>query len=421
MPDIASSAEFKSEFLQTLNIRGYLHQLTDASMLDSIMRNGPVTAYIGFDCTARSLHIGSLIQIMVLRYLQRFGHKPIVLLGGATTKVGDPSGKEKARAMLTSEDIAENKTGILRVIKKFLSSQGDIQVVDNSEWLESYGYLDFLREVGSKFSVNVMLGLESVKSRLSRDQQLSFLEFNYVLLQSYDFVELHKRYGCILQIGGSDQWGNIVSGIDLARKMGCKQLYGLTTPLLLNSAGAKMGKTADGAIWLDSDLYSAYDYWQYFRNVPDKEVATLLRLFTELPISEVELLTSRPGECINEAKKILATEATRICHGSIAAQQAELQAKSVFEHGDDDELQRVSVQRDLLTDGVTFAKLLHMAGLEESISAGRRLIAGGGCKVNGVTMQDEKATVDAADFDKNGGYITVFCGKKRRAKIVLES
>ncbi|CEG20602.1 tyrosine--tRNA ligase [Anaplasma phagocytophilum] len=410
--------EFNSEFLATLCARGYLHQLTDATALDSIMSSGAVTAYIGFDCTANSLHIGSLMQIMLLRYLQRFGHKPIVLLGGATTKVGDPSGKEKTRAMLSEDNISANKEGILRVIKKFLSE--DVVVVDNAEWLDNYGYLDFLREIGSKFSVNVMLGLESVKSRLSRDQQLSFLEFSYVLLQSYDFVELHKRYGCILQIGGSDQWGNIVSGIDLARKMGCPQLYGVTTPLLLNSSGAKMGKTADGAIWLDETLYSPYNYWQYFRNVPDQDVGRLLRLFTELPLSEIERLEALKGEELNEAKKILATAVTSICHGAEVALQVENQALKVFEHNDHDELRSITFSRKTLGQGIPISKLLHMWGLEESISAGRRLIRGGGCKINGDVVLDEEKLLNCGDFDDNGGYVAVFCGKKRRLKVVLE-
>ena len=412
-------ARFESEFLDTLAARGYLHQLTDAKAMDGVMSSGKVVAYIGFDCTAVSLHIGSLMQIMVLRYLQRAGHKPIVLLGGATTKIGDPSGREKSRTILSEDKIASNTEGILRAIRKFLPEESDVLVVNNTEWLDQCRYLDFLREVGSKFSVNVMLGLESVKSRLSRDQQLSFLEFNYVLLQSYDFVELYKRHGCILQIGGSDQWGNIVSGIDLARRMGCPQLYGMTTPLLLNSAGAKMGKTADGAVWLDETLYSPYEYWQYFRNVSDQDVGRFLRLFTELPIDEINRLEALKGEELNEAKKILATEATSLCHGVNAALQSAKQAQKVFEHGDYSELQSVELSRKHVIEGMTVARLLSLLGVESSVSAGRRLIRGKGCRVNGEIVDDELKELRCEDFDSNGGYVTVFCGKKRRFKVIL--
>lgn len=411
--------EFRSEFLATLSARGYLQHLTDAKALDDIMCSGKVTAYIGFDCTAASLHVGSLVQIMLLRYLQKTGHKPVVLLGGATTRIGDPSGREKARTILSEDKIASNAEGILRAIKKFLPEGDSVLVVDNAEWLNRYSYLDFLKEVGSKFSVNVMLGLESVKSRLSRDQQLSFLEFNYVLLQSYDFVELNRKYGCILQIGGSDQWGNIVSGIDLARKMGCPQLYGVTTPLLLNSSGAKMGKTADGAVWLDETLYSPYEYWQYFRNVSDQDVGRFLRLFTELPIDEIRRLEMLKGEELNAAKKILATEATSLCHGVSAALQSAKQAQKIFEHGDDSGLQSIELSREQVQDGISVARLLWISGVESSVSAGRRLIKGGGCRVNSVVVSDENKELRFEDFDSNGGYATVFCGKKRRFKVIL--
>ncbi|CAN7940058.1 unnamed protein product, partial [Ixodes pacificus] len=273
-----------------------------------------ITAYVGFDCTAKSLHIGSMMQIMVLRYLQKFGHRVIVLLGGATTRIGDPSGKDSSRTMLSEYEIQANKCGIAGVLEKLLPDKKLVHFVDNAEWLDKLDYIEFLREVGSKFSVNVMLGLDSVRSRLSRDQNLSFLEFNYVLLQSYDFVELHRKYGCVLQIGGSDQWGNIVSGVELGKRLGLPRLFGLTTHLLLTSSGEKMGKTAGGAVWLDETMYSPSDYWQYLRNVPDKDVGRFLRIFTELPLDEVQKLESLQGKEISEAKKILATEATKICH-----------------------------------------------------------------------------------------------------------
>ncbi|MEH0831337.1 tyrosine--tRNA ligase [Anaplasma bovis] len=411
---------FRSDFLGALSARGYLSNCTDPEALDNLMASERVVAYIGFDCTAASLHIGSLVQIMVLRYLIKHGHKPIVLLGGATTKVGDPSGKEKTRAVISDADIDLNKKGILKVISKFFSSDDKVHIVDNVEWLGELKYLDFLREVGSKFAVGAMLGLDSVKSRLSREQNLSFLEFNYVLLQSYDFVELYKRYGCVLQIGGSDQWGNIVNGIDLARKMGCPQLYGLTTNLLLTSTGAKMGKTDKGAVWLDGELLSPEDYWQYFRNVPDEDVGRLLRLFTELSIDEIEKLEALKDEDINEAKKILATEAVRVCHGEEIAQEITQRMSNVFELGDDSLLKSIMCDKELLQRGISISELLHVMGLQESIGAGRRLIRGRGCKVNGAVVEDENMVISHKDFNESG-FMTIFCGKKRRAKIVLRS
>ncbi|MCU7612369.1 tyrosine--tRNA ligase [Anaplasma capra] len=411
---------FKSEFLNTLQVRGYLRQCTDALALDELMKSQSITAYIGFDCTAKSLHIGSLMQIMVMRYLQKYGHRVAVLLGSGTTKIGDPSGKDKTRTMLSEEEIATNKAGILGTISKFLCQDNSVIVADNAEWLSEMRYLEFLREIGSKFSVNAMLGLDSVRSRLDRDQNLSFLEFNYVLLQSYDFIELHRRHRCVLQIGGADQWGNIVNGIDLGRKLGLPQLYGLTTHLLLTSTGEKMGKTADGAVWLDASMFDPSSYWQYFRNVPDTEVGLLLRLFTELPMSRIVELEHLRGEEINEAKKILATEATGICHGRDAALVAANSAMEVFEREDDGGLARFPLSRQFLNQGISIAKLLQLAGLEESISAGKRLIKGRGCKINGVTIEDADRTLTHEDFECNGGYITVFCGKKRRLKVVVE-
>ncbi|MGN7678589.1 MAG: tyrosine--tRNA ligase [Anaplasma sp.] len=411
--------EFKSEFLTVLQERGYLHQCTDASGLDNLMAIGPITAYIGFDCTARSLHIGSLMQIMVMRYLQKFGHRVVVLLGGGTTKIGDPSGRDKARTMLSEESIAANKTGIISTISKFLHPSENVLIVDNDEWLREVRYLEFLREIGSKFSINAMLTLDSVKGRLDREQSMSFLEFNYVLLQSYDFVELYRRYGCVLQIGGSDQWGNIVNGTELGRKCGTAQLYGLTTPLLLTSTGEKMGKTADGAVWLDATMFDPESYWQYFRNVPDTEVGQLLRLLTELPLDDVQRLESLKGEEMNEAKKILATEATSICHGEEIAHAAARSALQVFERHDDAGLPDFSLSRQHVDQGVSVAKLLQLSGLEDSISAGRRLIKGRGCKINGAIIEDADRMLSHADFVDNGGYITVFCGKKRRIKVTL--
>ena len=319
----AAPASFRSELLRTLVERGFLHQCTDLEGLDATAASSRITGYIGFDATADSLHVGSLIQIMMLRHMQHTGHRPIVLMGGGTTKVGDPSGKDKSRQLLSNEHIAANIAGIRRVFERYLDFGDDAALMaDNSEWLDTLHYIPFLREYGRHFSVNRMLGFESVRQRLDREQPLSFLEFNYMVLQAYDFLELGRRYGCRLQMGGSDQWGNIVCGVELGRRVAGLELYGLTSPLLATASGAKMGKTADGAVWLNPDRYSPYEYWQYWRNTEDADVGRFLRLFTELPLDEVARLEALEGAEINEAKAMLATEATALCHGREAAEAA---------------------------------------------------------------------------------------------------
>ncbi|MEM7617702.1 MAG: tyrosine--tRNA ligase, partial [Pseudomonadota bacterium] len=325
--------------LDILQARGYIQQMTDDQKITELLKK-PATIYIGFDCTADSLHAGSLLQIMVLRIFQQYGHKPIILLGGATSQVGDPSGKDNARQMLSKEQILKNKESISQIFKKFLNfgdGSSDAVIVDNSDWLSDINYIDFLRDFGKHFSINRMLNFDSVKLRLDRQQSLSFLEFNYMLLQAYDFVELHKRYDCLIQIGGSDQWGNIVNGIELNRRLGLKEIYGITTPLLTTASGNKMGKTADGAVWLNEDKLSSYDYWQYFRNVNDKDVGKFLKLFTELSFDYINELENLPLSEINNTKKILATKVTELCHGNEAAMQAEKTAIAVFEKGKLDE------------------------------------------------------------------------------------
>ncbi len=324
----------KSDFLRTLSERGFIHQCSDMAGLDEKARSGDLVAYIGFDCTAKSLHIGSLVQIMLLYWLQQTGGKPIPLMGGGTTRVGDPSGKDETRKLLSIEDIESNKDGIRQVFSKFLAfgdGKHDAVMPDNAEWLTALNWIEMLRDIGRHFSVNRMLAMDSVKLRLERDQEMSFIEFNYMILQAYDFVELNRRYGCTLQMGGSDQWGNIVNGIDLGRRMGTPQLYALTTPLLTTASGAKMGKTAAGAVWLNADMLPIYDYWQYWRNVEDADVERFLKLFTTLPLDEVARLAALGGSEINEAKKILATEATALVHGREAAEQAAETARKTFE------------------------------------------------------------------------------------------
>src|SRR5262245_44742905 len=327
---------YKSEFLQVLADRGFIHQVSEPEALDARALNSTLTAYIGFDCTASSLHVGSLLPIMMLYWMQQTGHRPIALMGGGTTRVGDPSGKDESRKILTEEDIKNNLAGIRAVFTKFLTfgdGAGDAIMANNADWLNALNYIDFLREVGRHFSVNRMLAFDSVKLRLDRQQELSFLEFNYMILQAYDFVELHKRYGCVLQMGGSDQWGNIVNGIDLGRRMLNAQLFALTTPLITTSSGAKMGKTAAGTVWLQPDMLSAYDFWQFWRNTEDGDVARFLKLFTVLPLGEIGRLAALKGQEINEAKKILATEATAMVHGRAAAEEAAETARRTFEEG----------------------------------------------------------------------------------------
>ncbi|QGR02149.1 tyrosine--tRNA ligase [Ehrlichia ruminantium] len=415
--------KLKSEFLDLLYSRGYFNQCTDLVRLDQLMNSRCIPVYIGFDCTAKSLHIGSLMQIMILRYLQKFGHKPIVLLGNGTTKIGDPSGKDKSRAMLSTSDIAENMLGIRKVLEKFIvfgEGTSDALLVYNAEWLDKLNYIDFLRDIGKHFSVNNMLTFDSVRLRLEREQNLSFLEFNYMLLQAYDFVQLNQRYGCLLQIGGSDQWGNIINGVELGRKLKLPELFGLTTHLLLTNAGEKMGKTAKGAVWLDAEMYDPTDYWQYFRNVKDEDVVRFLRLFTELPIAEIEKLEILKDHEINEAKKILATEATKICHGKEIAENIAYDALKVFECNDHSGLPIFYIGRSEIESGLLLVKLLQVSGLEESNSSARRLISNKGCKINDIVILDINYRLSLKDFC-DVPYIKLSCGKKRHLKIVVKN
>src|SRR6202050_4760396 len=327
---------YKSDFLHVLSERGFIHQVSEPEALDALARSSAITAYIGFDCTAASLHIGSLLPIMLLYWLQQTGHRPIALMGGGTTRVGDPSGKDESRRLLTEAAIEDNLKGIRAIFANFMKfpdAGGNAIMANNADWLNTLNYIDFLRDVGRHFSINRMLAFDSVKLRLERQQEMSFLEFNYMILQAYDFVELHRRYGCVLQMGGSDQWGNIVNGIDLGRRLNNAQLFALTAPLITTSSGAKMGKTAAGAVWLNANLVSPYDYWQYWRNTEDADVARFLKLFTVLPINEIARLAALRGQEINEAKKVLATEATALVHGRAAAEKAEATARTTFEEG----------------------------------------------------------------------------------------
>ena len=414
--------KLKSQFLSFLYSRGYFNQCTNLGVLDQLMSQQCINSYIGFDCTAKSLHVGSLVQIMVLRHLQKFGHKPIVLLGNGTTKIGDPSGKDKSRVMLSPSEIEENMLGIHEVLKKFIlfgDGPHDALLVRNAEWLDDLNYIEFLRNVGRHFSVNNMLTFDSVRLRLEREQNLSFLEFNYMLLQSYDFVELNRRYNCLLQIGGSDQWGNIVNGVELGRKLKLPELFGLTTNLVLTSSGEKMGKTAQGAVWLNGDMYNPVDYWQYFRNVKDEDVGSFLRLFTELPIGEIEELELLQGHEINEAKKILATEVTKICHGEKIAQDIANNAHKVFECNDDSGLSAFYVDRCDVELGLPVIKLLQMSGMEKSSNSARRLIHDKGCKIDDVVILDINHKLYLEDFH-NTSYVKLSCGKKRHLKIMLK-
>ena len=411
---------YKSEFIAKLIERQFMHQCTDLDALDALTAKKPVTAYIGFDCTAPSLHVGSLVSIMLLRLLQQTGHKPIVLMGGGTTKVGDPSGKDESRKLLDDAAIAANMAGIKSVFTNYLTfgdGPTDAVMVNNADWLEDLHYVDFLRDYGRHFTINRMLGFDSVKLRLEREQPLTFLEFNYMILQAYDFLELARRNDCVLQMGGSDQWGNIVNGVELGRRVAEKQLYGLTTPLLTTSSGAKMGKTADGAVWLNEDALSSYDYWQYWRNTEDADVGKFLRLFTELPISEIERLESLEGAEINEAKKILADEATKLCRGADAATQARTTAVTTFEQGGMGEtLPSVDVPKVELEAGIGVLALFTKAGLSASNGEARRLVQGGGAKINDKPVTDVHATVSLAEVNSQG-VIKLSSGKKRHALV----
>ena len=413
-------AEFRSDFLKLMAARGQLHQVTDEAGFDALLQKERVTGYIGFDCTGPSLHVGSLVQIMTLRRLQQTGHKPIVLMGGGTTKVGDPSGKDEMRQLMTPETIQANKQSILRVFERFLKfgdGGTDAVMVDNAEWLDKLDYIDFLRDIGRHFSINRMLTMDSVKLRLDRDQPLSFLEFNYMILQAYDFVELFRRYGCRLQAGGSDQWGNIVSGIDLGRRLTDAELFGVTSPLITTSSGAKMGKTAAGAVWLNADQRSPYEYWQFWRNTEDGDVGRFLRLFTELPENEIARLETLEGAERNEAKKILATEATALCHSRDAALEAAETARRTFEEGAvATGLPTFEIERQKLKAGIPVTTLAHLAGLTSSASEARRFIQNGGLKLNDVVVADVRAVVSDSELTAEG-VIKLSIGKKHHLLI----
>ncbi len=410
----------KSDFLHELKARGFIHQSTDEAGLDRLARSERITGYIGFDCTAPSLHVGNLVGIMMLRKLQQAGHRPVVLIGGGTTKVGDPSGKDEARKLLSDAEIAANVADIESVFRKFLSfghGPGDAVMVNNADWLGALNYIDFLRDYGRHFSVNRMLTYDSVKLRLEREQPLSFIEFNYMLLQAYDFVELWRRLGCRLQLGGSDQWGNIVSGIELGRRTDGVELFGVTSPLLTTTSGAKMGKTASGAMWLNPDMLSPYDYWQYWRNTEDGDVERFLKLFTELPLKEIGKLAKMQGAESNEAKKILATEATALVHGRDAANRAAETARATFEQGETTaSLPTVQVPRADLEKGLGVLSASVLVGFVQSTGEARRQIKGGGLKVNDVAVTDERRLLTISDLTGDG-VIKLSFGKKRHGLI----
>ncbi|MEO8115128.1 MAG: tyrosine--tRNA ligase [Phenylobacterium sp.] len=409
---------FKSSLLRTLDERGYIHQVTDAAALDALAERETITAYIGFDATAPSLHVGSLIQIMMLRRFQQAGHKPIVLMGGGTTKVGDPTDKDGQRPLLTDAQIQGNIASIKTVFAKFLrfgDGPTDAVMIDNDEWLSKFGYVQFLRDYGVHFTINRMLAFDSVKTRLEREQPMTFLEFNYMLMQSVDFLELERRLGCVLQMGGSDQWGNIVNGVELIRRVDGKPAFGLTTPLLSTASGQKMGKTLGGAVWLNEDQRSPYDYWQFWRNTEDADVGRFMRLFTDIPLAEIERLEALPGAGINEAKKVLANAATTLLHGAEEAQKAAAAAQAAFEDGGlSDDLPTHEVAKAELEAGIVLAALAADAGLATSRGEARRLAQGGGLRVNDKAELDANRTVTAADLVD--GVIKLAAGKK---KIVL--
>lgn len=430
----------KSDFIQVCKERGFFHQCTDEDDLSDLLDNGGIRAYIGFDCTAKSLHVGSLMQIMVLRWFQKCGHHPVVLMGGGTTKVGDPSGKDESRKLLSDDDIKDNMAGIKRVFAKYIDFN-NATMVNNADWLEQLNYIEFLRDYGRHFSVNRMLSMDSVKLRIEREQHLSFLEFNYMILQAYDFVELNKRHNVRLQIGGSDQWGNIVSGVELQRRLNStlmketisgsggykkrdepvtwdktKELFGLTTPLLTTSSGAKMGKTASGAVWLDAEMLSPYDYWQYWRNIEDADVGRFLRLFTELPISEIEKLEKLQGAELNEAKKILANEVTSLCHGKEEAARSAETARKVFESGESaGDLPTVEISAAALAAGIPAHKIFVDAGLCASGGEARRLIRGNGARVNDNVVTDENMNITSEHA--TSGQIKLSSGRKKHVLV----
>jgi tyrosyl-tRNA synthetase len=413
-------SQFKSEFLHTLSERGFIHQVSDETGLDNLMQKEAVTAYIGFDPTAPSLHAGSLIQIMMLHWLQKTGHRPISLMGGGTGMVGDPSFKEESRQLMTVETIEGNIASIKRVFANYLSyGEGakDALMINNADWLRSLIYLDFLRDVGRHFSVNRMLSFDSVKTRLDREQSLSFLEFNYMVLQAYDFVELARRYDCRLQMGGSDQWGNIVNGIDLGHRMGTRQMFALTSPLLTTASGAKMGKSATGAVWLNPEMLSAYDFWQYWRNTEDADVGRFLKLYTTLPMDEIARLSAVGGSELNEVKKVLATEVTAMLHGRAAAEQAAETARKVFEEGAlDSNLPTVEIAAAELDAGIGVLALFVKAGLAASNGEMRRHVQGGAVRINDHQVSDEKRTIGSGDLTGDQ-VIKLSLGKKKHVLV----
>jgi tyrosyl-tRNA synthetase len=411
---------FKSDFLRTLSERGFIHQMSDETGLDTLLARESVSAYIGFDATAPSLHAGSLVQIMLLFWLQQTGHRPIALTGGGTTMVGDPSGKDESRRMLTADLIEENKVGIRKVfanLLRFEEAGGNAVMADNTEWLLKLNYIEFLRDYGRHFSVNQMLTRDSVKMRLEREQHLSFLEFNYMILQAYDFVELNKRYNVRLQMGGSDQWGNIVSGVELGRRVGTPELFALTTPLLTTASGAKMGKTADGAVWLDEAMLSPYDYWQYWRNAEDADIGRFMKLFTTIPIAEIERYGALEGAELNEAKKVLATEATALIHGRDAAEAAAETARKTFEEGTlAENLPSIAVSTGEFAEGIGLLTLLVQAGFASSNGEARRHVKGGAVKINDNAISDERLQV-TRDMLDGDGILKLSLGKKKHVLV----
>lgn len=415
-------SSLKSDFLNILTERGFIHQMTDSTSLDAKMSKGSIKAYIGFDCTGPSLHVGSLVQIMMLRWLQKCGHKPIVLLGGGTTKVGDPSGKDESRRILTEDVIKENMVGIKSIFEQFINfgdDAGDAMLVNNGDWLDELKYIEFLRDIGPHFTINRMMTFESVKLRLDREHPLTFLEFNYMILQAYDFLELSKRHDCMLQLGGSDQWGNIINGIDLGRRVAQKELYGVTTPLITTADGGKMGKTESGAIWLNEAQLSAYDYWQFWRNTQDADVGRFLKLFTELPMDEIAKLEALQGSDINEAKKILAHEATKMCRGEAAALAAAETAHQTFvQGGAGDDLPTVTVTQAQLDTGYGINTAFVDVGFCKSNGEARKLASGGGLKINDQKVEDTYANLTLDHFE--GGTAKLSKGKKNHAILVLE-
>jgi len=409
-------SEFKSDFLRTLKERGFIHQISDETGLDDLLAKETVTAYIGFDPTAPSLHAGGLIQIMMLHWFQQTGHRPISLMGGGTGMVGDPSFKDEARQLLTPETLNANIAGIKKVFSNYLTygeGSKDALMINNADWLLGINYLEFLRDVGRHFSVNRMLAFDSVKTRLDREHSLSFLEFNYMILQAYDFVELSKRYGCRLQMGGSDQWGNIINGIDLGHRMGTPQLYALTSPLLTTASGAKMGKSLSGAVWLNPEMLSAYDFWQYWRNTEDADVSRFLKLYTTLPMDEIARLSALGGAEINEVKKILATEVTAMLHGRAAAERAAETARKTFEEGGlSENLPSIEVATGELEAGIGLLSLIVKAGLAASNGEARRHVQGGAVRINDTAVSDERRIIGTADVSADG-VVKLSLGKKK--------